>query len=152
MFGWTEDANEVLMYISDVLAVPELDQKIKDTIMISLLNFAYLPCIINSLVVFDKGGQPSNKAAKVQWQMPKLCLNSALYFLSQTFKIFAENGVKLLKILTLILFTEQSSVGLPQYLLDRVNVDYEECRQNVFKFAMRSAKKSETSSFLKYIQ
>lgn len=25
MFGWTEDASEVLMYISDVLAVPNLD-------------------------------------------------------------------------------------------------------------------------------
>lgn len=126
MFGWTEDANEVLMYISDVLAVPELDQKIKDTIMISLLNFAYLPCIINSLVVFEKGG--SNKVAKVKWQMPKLCLNSALYFLNQTYKIFADNGVKLLKILTVILFVPQSSAGLPEYILERVNVDYEECR------------------------
>ena len=152
MFGWTEDANEVLMYISDVLAVPDLDQRIKDTIMICLLNFAYLPCIINSLVVFDKGGQSTNKTAKVQWQMPKLCLNLALYFLSQTFKTFAENGVKLLKILTILLFTQQSSTGVPEYLLEKVNVDYEECRQNVFKFSMRSLKKTDTSSFLKYIQ
>jgi hypothetical protein len=57
MFGWTEDASEILMYISDVLAVPDLDEKIKDTIMISLLNFAYLPCIINSLVIYDKSGR-----------------------------------------------------------------------------------------------
>lgn len=120
--------------------------------MISLLNFAYLPCIINSLVIFGKGGRATGKIAKVQWQMPKLCLNAALYFLSQTFKTFAENGVKLLKILAIILFTKQSSAGLPEYLLEKINVDYEECRQNVFKFSMRSLKKTETSNFLKYIQ
>lgn len=128
MFGWTEDASELLMYISDVLAVPELDQKIKDTIMISLLNFAYLPCIINSLVIYDKKGRQLKKTAKVQWQMPKLCLNSSLYFLSQTFKIFAESGVKLLKVLAIILFTEQSSPGLPEYMIEKIKVDYEECR------------------------
>ena len=65
MFGWTEDASEILMYISDVLAVPDLAEKIKDTIMISLLNFAYLPCIINSLVIYDKSGRSGTKAAKV---------------------------------------------------------------------------------------
>lgn len=106
MFGWTEDASEILMYISDVLAVPDLDDKIKDTIMISLLNFAYLPCIINSLVIYDKSGRQGKKVSKVQWQMPKLCLNSSLYFLSQTFKVFAESGVKLLKVLAIILFTQ----------------------------------------------
>lgn len=155
MFGWTEDASEVLMYISDVLAVPGLDEKIKDTIMISLLNFAYLPCIINSLVIYEKMGRGASKIAKVQWQMPKLCLNASLYFLSQTFQIFAETGVKLLKILAIILFTDQSSVGLPEYLLEKIKVDYEESRQNVFKFAMKSIKKSDqqyNGSFLKYIQ
>lgn len=153
MFGWTEDASELLMYISDVLAVPGLDQKIKDSIMSSLLNFAYLPCIINSLVIYDKKGRQLKKIAKVQWQMPKLCLNSSLYFLSQTFKIFADSGIKLLKVLAIILFTEQSSAGLPEYLLDKIRVDYEECRQNVFKHAMRNSKKQDSStSFLKYIQ
>ena len=82
----------------------------------------------------------------------KLCLNSALYFLSQTFKILGDNAVKLLKILTLILFVQQSAAGLPEYLLERINVDFEACRQNVFKFSMRNPKKAETSNFLKYVQ
>jgi len=151
MFGWVEDANEVLMYIADVLAVANLDEKIKDTIMIALLNFAYLPSVVNSLVVFDKG-HSAKKMSKAQWQVPKLCINSAIYFLNQSFKIFAENGLKLLKILTLILFTSQSSSGLPQYIADRIAVDYEECRQNTFKFSQRKVKKEETSSFLKFLQ
>lgn len=153
MFGWTEDASEILMYISDVLATPNLSEKIKDTIMISLLNFAYLPCIINSLVIYDKGSRQGSKIAKVQWQMPKLCLNASLYFLSQTFKVFAESGKKMLKILAIILFTDQSSDGLPEYLLEKIKVDHEESRQHVFKFSMRSLKKADNSaSFLKYVQ
>ena len=51
IFGWIEDQKDVLEYIADILVIENLDQKIKDTIMLSLLNFAYLPTLVNSLVI-----------------------------------------------------------------------------------------------------
>ena len=51
IFSWIEDQNDLLMYISDILAIDHLSQKIKDVLMQSLLNQAYLPVVVNSLVV-----------------------------------------------------------------------------------------------------
>lgn len=41
------------MYISDILAVDSLSKDIKNTIYMSLLNFSYLPSILNSLVIIQ---------------------------------------------------------------------------------------------------
>ena len=51
IFSWIEDQNDLLMYISDILAIDHLSPKIKDVLMQSLLNQAYLPVVVNSLVV-----------------------------------------------------------------------------------------------------
>ena len=45
------------MYIVDILAIETLDNEVSDMIMMSLLNIAYLPCIINSLVDMKSGGK-----------------------------------------------------------------------------------------------
>ena len=68
------------MYIADVLAVDFLSYKIKDTIMLSLLNFAYLPKLVNSLVVI--------KSNSKNQEDEKLCLNVAIFILIRTFKVF----------------------------------------------------------------
>jgi len=57
IFGWIEDQNEILMYIADILAIESLNDKVKDTIMLSLLNFAYLPRLVNSLVVIKSNSK-----------------------------------------------------------------------------------------------
>ena len=91
IFGWIEDQNEVLMYVGDVLAVDFLSYKIKDTIMLSLLNFAYLPKIVSSLVVIKSNSKSSEDE--------KLCINVSIFILIRTFKIFqSEISQKMLKI------------------------------------------------------
>ena len=65
------------------------------------------------------------------WKTPKLCLNSAIYILMQTFKIFAETGSKLLKILTICLFqNSMESDGLPNFIMRTTNQE----DQDVLKF------------------
>ena len=65
------------------------------------------------------------------WKTPKLCLNSAIYILMQTFKIFAETGSKLLKILTICLFQNSTeSDGLPNYIMITKNQE----DQDILKF------------------
>lgn len=68
IFGWVEDSNEVLMYISDILAIDELNPKIRDLLENSLMNFAYLPNLVNSLVILKS-------------KKPKMCLNTCIYIL-----------------------------------------------------------------------
>ena len=84
LFGWIEDQNEILMYIADILAVESLSAKVKDTVMLSLLNFAYLPKLVNSLVVLKKNTK--NKEDQ------KLCLNVSIFILIQTFKILQHDA------------------------------------------------------------
>lgn len=68
------------MYIADILAVDFLSYRIKDTIMLSLLNFAYLPKLVSSLVVIKS-------TSKVQ-EEEKLCINVSIFILIRTFKLF----------------------------------------------------------------
>lgn len=74
VFSWLEDSNETLEYIADLLLVEELDERVKDTIMLSLLNFAYLPCLVNSLVVLRS---PKKKTQQDEY----LTFNTALHIL-----------------------------------------------------------------------
>lgn len=75
MFAWIEDQNEILMYISDVLEIETLSDDVKDVMVNCLLSIAYLPEVISSLVLIN----PSQK---------KRTLNTCIYILIQTFKIF----------------------------------------------------------------
>lgn len=107
IFGWVEDQNELLMYIVDILAIETLDEEIADMIMMSLLNIGYLPCLVNSLVDMKSGGK-----------IKKFSLNTCIFILIQTFKIFKESknpvALQFLKVLTITLFTNKK---IPQYLL-----------------------------------
>lgn len=94
------------MYISDILAIKNLSPKIKDVLTQSLLNQAYLPVVVNSLVVM-----------KQKKDVQKLCLNSSIYLLIQTFKILKETAPNFLKIITAALFSKDS---LPEYLMDKI--------------------------------
>ena len=76
VFSWLEDSNETLEFISDLLSTEELDDRVKDTIMLSLLNFAYLPCLVNSLVVLGGSGKQSKSK-----QDEKMTFNAALHIL-----------------------------------------------------------------------
>jgi hypothetical protein len=63
------------MYISDVLETEGLNSQVKNTIVNALLQIAYLPEIISSLVLIN----PSSK---------KRSLNTCIFILIQTFKVF----------------------------------------------------------------
>mmetsp|Transcript_28043 Transcript_28043/g.42400 ORF Transcript_28043/g.42400 Transcript_28043/m.42400 type:complete len:216 (-) Transcript_28043:112-759(-) len=90
----------------------------------ALLTFAYLPKLVNSLVITDEKGSPSKKKAVNK----KLCLNTSLYFVIQSYKILGQqsisenqNGVpdnktapKFLRLLTVALFAKDK---LPEALL-----------------------------------
>lgn len=54
----SHDQNELLEFVSDVLQIKGLSQRIYSTVSMSLLNFAYLPCLVNSLVLM----QPKKKS------------------------------------------------------------------------------------------
>ena len=93
----------MLMFICDLVEVPSLDHKIKEAIFTSLLNIAYLPQIINPLVVVSY--KPKIK---------KFCLNTSIYLLSLTFKTFREVSktqdcaLKFLRTLARCLFAKES--------------------------------------------
>ena len=55
IFGLLEDSCETMEFIADLLAIESLDERIKNAVILALLNFSYLPVIVNALVVFSKG-------------------------------------------------------------------------------------------------
>lgn len=123
--------------------------------MLSMLNFAYWPCIVNSLLVFDNKG--SSQIGKHMYVMPKLCLNAAIYFLNQTFKILAEHGVKLLRLITIALFTntsyDNSRVvnGMPTYIKNIIHINFKEYREHEYQQSQRNDLTYTTASFYKYL-
>ena len=98
IFSWIEDQNELLMYIVDILGIEELDSEISDMIMMSLLNIAYFPGIINSLVDIKSGGK-----------VTKFSLNTCIFILIQTIQLFSQSpnlsAQKFIKIIVSVLFT-----------------------------------------------
>ena len=71
-----EDANETLFYIQDLFTVlqknsPSMSKMLAD----ALLNYAYLPVVVQSLCVFKYK------------QKPLLSISSCIYILQQTFHI-----------------------------------------------------------------
>ena len=55
IFSLLEDSCETMEFIADLLAVESLDDRIKNAVILALLNFSYLPVIVNALVIFSKG-------------------------------------------------------------------------------------------------
>jgi hypothetical protein len=94
IFSWVEDQNEILMYFSDILVTQGLDGTIKDFVQLALLNVAYLPSLVNSLVVVSKT------------QSKKLGLNTCIFILIQTYKVLGDSAPKFLEILTIALFAK----------------------------------------------
>lgn len=94
IFSWVEDQNEILMYFSDILVTQGLDGSIKDFVQLALLNVAYLPSLVNSLVVVSKT------------QSKKLGLNTCIFILIQTYKVLGDSAPKFLEILTIALFAK----------------------------------------------
>lgn len=54
VFSLLEDSCETMEFVADLLAIESLDDRIKNATILSLLNFSYLPVIVNALVVFSK--------------------------------------------------------------------------------------------------
>jgi len=96
------------MYIADVLEV--VDEEIGDVFVMALLNIAYLPSIINPLIVVETGKKNKREIKSNTWKVPKLCLNTCLYLLIHTFKHLkgSKCGDKLLKLLASCLFVQNS--------------------------------------------
>ena len=88
------------MYISDILAVKQLNSKVKEVLVNSLLNITFLPEVVNSLVAF--GGKSKKE---------KFSLNTCIFILIQTFKIFKEvsqsdmHSRNFLRVISLSLFS-----------------------------------------------
>ena len=71
MMNNTEDSNESLFYIQDILSSG--DENINRMLTNALLHYAYLPLIVRSLCSMKK--------------KPILTLNTCIYVLIQTFRI-----------------------------------------------------------------
>ena len=86
------------MYVADILEVESLSSKVKDALINSLLTIAYLPEIISSLVQVSPASH-------------KRSLNTCIFILIQTFKIFkptsstVDSSLNLLKTLAYCLFS-----------------------------------------------
>ena len=78
-----DDFADLLMFISDLLASPNLAVKLQDTIQMSLLNFAYLPVLAYSLT----GDHSKVQEAPENGQQEILSMNTCLFLLLKTFEI-----------------------------------------------------------------
>jgi len=75
MITATEDSNEILFYIQDVLSAG--DENINRMLRNSLLHYAYLPLVVRSLCSMRL--------------KPLLTINTCLYVLTQTFRILQDS-------------------------------------------------------------
>ena len=96
-----EDANETLFYIQDLFTVLQRNcPSVARMLANALLNYAYLPVVVQSLCVFK--------------YKPLLSISSCLYILQQTFHIIAN------PYFCETLFKSLFLTEIPKALLDRI--------------------------------
>ena len=98
-----EDANETLYYLQDLFVVLQKNcPSMAKMLANALLNYAYLPVVVQSLCVFN----PKSK--------PLLSIGSCIYILQQTFHILDD------KFFCETLFSSIFLEEIPQKLLVRI--------------------------------
>ncbi|CDW90017.1 UNKNOWN [Stylonychia lemnae] len=98
MMSDAEDSNETLFYIQDIFASG--DENINRALTNSLLHYAYLPTVVQSLFTLK--------------HKPQLSLNTCLYVLTQTFRIIREQTF--VNILFSALFLPKLPAKIQQYI------------------------------------
>lgn len=73
IFSLIDDFTETILFLSDLVNIPQISQNITDTICNALINFSYQPMLLNSLV-----------GTETIESDPPLSINTSLYILVST--------------------------------------------------------------------